>query len=194
MKRTLIALSALLPAFAFAHTGHDAGMHHGSAFLEGFTHPFTGLDHLAAMITVGVWSMLSFRHSPRAALASPLAFAGLLLAGGIAGFAGVTIGGVEPMIAASLLVLGLMVALQVKLPASAGAAIVGAFAIFHGLAHGAELPAARAAAALTGMLLGTLALHASGMLIARFGLARNVWLPRLAGTGVALFGLSLLAA
>lgn len=193
MKRTLIALAALLPAFAFAHTG-AIGHSHGSAFVEGFTHPFTGMDHLAAMIMVGVWSMLSFRHSPRVALVSPLAFAGLLLVGGIAGFAGLQIGGVEPMIAASLLALGLMVALRVKLPALAGAAIVGAFAIFHGLAHGAELPAARAAAALSGMVLGTLLLHASGMLLARFGLERSVWLPRIAGAGVALFGIGLLAA
>ncbi|MDP5237995.1 HupE/UreJ family protein [Uliginosibacterium sp. 31-16] len=194
MKRILIALCALLPALAFAHIGADAGIHHGSAFIMGLTHPFTGLDHMAAMITVGVWSMLAFRHSPRAALTAPAAFACLLLVGGLLGFAGIAFGGVEPMIAASLLVLGLMVALRVKLPAAVGALIVGAFAIFHGIAHGAELPAERAAAALSGMVLGTLILHVSGMTLARFGLERNVWLPRIAGAGVALFGLSLLTA
>lgn len=194
MKRALLVLTALFPALAFAHIGADAGIHHGSAFIMGFTHPFTGLDHMAAMIMVGVWSMLAFSHSPRAALVAPAAFAALLLVGGLIGFSGVSIGGVETMISASLLVLGLMVALRVKLPSLFGALIVGAFAIFHGVAHGAELPAERAAAALSGMVLGTLILHLAGMALARFGLERNVWLPRITGAAVAIFGVSLLAA
>ena len=103
-------------------------------------------------------------------------------------------GDVEPMIPASLLVLGLMVALRVKLPATVGALLVGSFAIFHGLAHGSELPVDRPLAAISGMVLGTAALHISGMLMARFGLSRSVWLPRMMGAGVAVFGLSLLAA
>lgn len=194
MKCSLLALIALFPALAFAHIGADAGIHHSSAFIMGFTHPFTGLDHMAAMIMVGVWSMLSFRHAPRARLVAPAAFASLLLVGGLLGVSGMAFGGVESMIAASLLVLGLMVALRIKLPAFVGALIVGAFALFHGIAHGAELPAERAAAALSGMVLGTALLHLSGMLLARFGLERNVWLPRITGAAVALFGLSLLAA
>ncbi|GAB2880000.1 HupE/UreJ family protein [Uliginosibacterium flavum] len=194
MKRSLLALIALFPALASAHIGADAGIHHGSAFIIGFTHPFTGLDHMAAMIMVGVWSMLAFSHSSRASLAAPAAFAGLLLIGGLLGFTGMAFGALEPMIAASLLVLGLMVALRVKLPALVGALIVGAFAVFHGIAHGTELPVDRALAALSGMLLGTLLLHVGGMALARFGLERNVWLPRITGAVVALFGLSLLAA
>ncbi len=193
MKRALIALAALLPALASAHIGADAGSHHSSAFLSGFTHPFTGLDHMAAMLMVGVWSMLSFRHSLRSALATPAAFASVLLLGALAGFAG-SLGGVEAMIAASLLVLGLLVALGVKLPVWAGALIAAGFAFFHGFAHGTELPAERAAAALAGMVLGTVLLHVAGMALARFGLSRNVWLPRLVGAAVAGFGAVLLAA
>lgn len=193
MKRALIALAALLPALASAHIGADAGSHHSSAFLSGFTHPFTGLDHMAAMLMVGVWSMLSFRHSLRNALVTPAAFASVLLLGALAGFAG-SLGGVEAMIAASLLVLGLLVALGVKLPVWAGALIAAGFAFFHGFAHGTELPAERAAAALAGMVLGTVLLHVAGMALARFGLSRNVWLPRLAGAAVAGFGAVLLAA
>lgn len=195
MKRALTAsLFLLLPTLALAHTGSDAGWHHGSAFLAGLAHPFTGPDHLAAMIMVGVWSMLAFRHDTRSAFVMPGAFALLLAVGGLIGFSGFNPGGVEPMIAASLLVLGLMVALRVRLPAAAGAAIVGAFAIFHGVAHGAELPAARAGAALGGMLAGTVALHLGGMALARFGLDRSVWAQRATGAGVALFGASLLLA
>lgn len=220
MKRALIALAALLPALAFAHIGADAGSHHSSAFLSGFTHPFTGLDHMVAMLMVGVWSMLAsqssgspkigatptggglasagqtggsfFRHSLRSALVTPAAFASVLLLGALAGFAG-SLGGVEAMIAASLLVLGLLVALGVKLPVWAGALIAAGFAFFHGFAHGTELPAERAAAALAGMVLGTVLLHVAGMALARFGLSRNVWLPRLAGAAVAGFGAVLLA-
>lgn len=194
MKRALTAVLLLLPALAMAHPGNDAGWHHGSAFLAGLIHPFTGLDHLAAMVMVGAWSMLAFRDQAATALVMPAAFAALLAVGGLIGFSGLALGGVEQMIAASVLVLGLMVALRVRLPAGIGAALVGAFAIFHGVAHGAELPAERATAALAGMLAGTVALHLGGMALARFGLERSVWAQRAAGVGVALFGASLLLA
>ncbi|GAB4058471.1 HupE/UreJ family protein [Uliginosibacterium sediminicola] len=193
MKKFLLSLAALLPALAFAHIGHDGGYHHGSAFLLGLAHPFTGFDHLAAMLSVGLWSALAFQHSLRKAIAAPAAFAGLLLIGGVLGMAGVNAPAVEPMIAASLLVLGVMLATQIKLPVAAGAALVGAFAIFHGLAHGSELPAEQGLAALSGMVLGTLALHLTGMLAGHFVLRRHVWLPRLAGGAVAVLGLGLLS-
>jgi urease accessory protein len=193
MNRLLLSLVTLLPALAFAHIGADAGSHHGSAFIEGLVHPFTGFDHLAAMLTVGMWSALAFQHSSRKMWAVPVAFAALLLVGGLMGFAGVDLPIVEPMIAASLLVLGVMVATQIKLPVAFGAALVGAFAIFHGVAHGSELPAQQAVASLSGMVLGTMTLHISGMLFGRFVLNRNVWLPRLTGTAVALLGIGLLS-
>ncbi|MDB5800961.1 MAG: ureJ [Rhodocyclales bacterium] len=193
MKRALSAALLLLPTLAFAHTGADGGSHHGSAFIEGLVHPFTGFDHLAAMIAVGMWSALAFRDSAKRMWAVPVAFATLLLIGGLLAFGGLRLTGVEPMIAASLLVLGVMVATQIKLPAAVGAALVGTFAIFHGVAHGSELPAQQALAALSGMVFGTMTLHIAGMLLGRFVLERNVWLPRIAGAGVALLGMGLLS-
>ena len=194
MKRILPGFILLLPTLAYAHLGNDAGLHHVSAFLAGFIHPFTGLDHMLAMIAVGIWSVQAFRHTRSNVWIMPLAFAGLMLAGGVIGIAGVRTPLVEPMIAASLLVLGLFVALRVKLPLLAGAAMVGAFAIFHGLAHGSELPAGHALALLSGMVIATMLLHVTGMLLGRFVMERNVWLARIAGTVVAAFGLGLLAA
>ncbi len=192
MRHTLLAL-LLLPFAALAHTGADAGAHHGTAFVASLLHPFTGIDHLAAMLAVGFWSALVFHGSPRALWAAPAAFAALLVAGAVAGFAGHTLPQVEPMVAASLLVLGVLVATQARLHPAVGAALVGFFAVFHGLAHGAELPAQQALAALAGMLLGTVALHLAGMALGRLVAGRAVWLPRLAGTGVALLGAGLLA-
>lgn len=193
MKRILTGFIFLLPTLAYAHPGHDAGLHHVAAFFAGSIHPFTGLDHLLAMIAVGIWSMQAFRHSSSNVWIVPLAFAGLMLTGGVIGISGVHTPFVEPMIAASVLVLGMFVALRVKLPLPAGVAMVGAFAIFHGIAHGSELPAGHSLALLSGMVIGTMLLHITGMLMGRFVLERNVWLPRLAGAVVAAFGLGLLA-
>ncbi|MBP6893874.1 MAG: HupE/UreJ family protein [Pseudacidovorax sp.] len=185
---TALAATAALPALA--HTGADAGAHHG--FVAGFVHPLTGLDHLAAMVAVGLWSALA-ATSRRELLAAPLGFAGMLLAGALAGLAGLSLPAVEPMIAASLLVLGLLVATQRRLPAPAAAALVGVFAVFHGIAHGRELAEhGGAIATLAGMLLATVGLHAAGI---GLGLAlrhANRWLPRIAGAAVGLFGLALL--
>lgn len=194
MKLVLIALFALMPGLAFAHIGADAGIHHGAAFFRGLIHPFTGLDHMAAMIAVGVWTMQIFGHARGKVWIVPFAFASLLLAGGEIGFTGAYLPIVEPMIAASLLVLGLFVALRAKLPLPAAAAMAGVFAVFHGVAHGSELPAAQVQVALSGMVIGTMLLHITGMLLNRFVLSRNAWLPRVAGAGVAAAGLGLLAA
>jgi urease accessory protein len=193
MKRILIALLTLLPLAASAHVGADAGLHHGPAFLLGLAHPFTGLDHLAAMLMVGLWSVLAFDDDRRAIWAAPAAFASLLLVGGLLGLSGIALPIVEVMIAVSLLALGAMVGLRVKLPVLAGCVAVGAFALFHGIAHGSELPASQAIAALSGMVIGTASLHLAGMALG-WAIARSVVLPRVVGLVVALFGLSLLAA
>lgn len=192
-KNSLAVLCTVLPTLALAHPGADAGAHHVTAFFGGLAHPFVGFDHLAAMIAVGIWSALAFRESAKRMWAVPLAFATLLLIGGLLAFGGLNLGGVEPMIAASLLVLGIMVATQMKLPATIGAALVGALAIFHGVAHGHELSHQHAVQALAGMVLGTMTLHITGMLLGRFVLDRNVWLPRIAGVSVAVLGVSLLS-
>jgi urease accessory protein len=189
-KKLLLILSLSIPALALAHTGADGGIHHLTGFAEGFAHPFTGMDHLAAMIAVGIWSAMSARRI----WVAPIAFASLLLIGALAGIADVASPAVEPMIAASLLVLGLLVATRVKLSSNAAALLVGAFATFHGLAHGTELAASgNAAAALAGMELGTVLLHTAGLVIGYALMRANAWWPRVLGAGVALLGAGLLA-
>lgn len=190
MTRFALRLAALalagLPLLTLAHTGGDGGSHHG--FLEGLSHPFTGLDHLAAMLAVGYWSALTARR----VWVAPLAFAVLLAVGAGLGLGGIELPAIEPMIAASLLVVGLLAATRARLPALAGGALVGGFALFHGLAHGLELAGDGTIAPLLGMLLGTVVLHAVGMLIGHLTRERSAWWPRLAGGAVAAFGAALL--
>lgn len=182
---------ALLPLAANAHTGVDAGLHHG--FLAGFLHPLTGPDHLAAMVAVGLWSALAARRAWPDLLGAPLGFSLMLLAGALAGLAGLQLPAVEPIIAASLLVLGLLVATRRRLPALAAAALVGVFAVFHGVAHSQELQGESAAAlTLTGMLAATIALTAAGIAAGWSLRHGHRWLPRIAGAAVALFGVALL--
>ncbi|MBA4330141.1 MAG: urease accessory protein UreJ [Polaromonas sp.] len=191
----LIAASAL-PLWASAHIGHETSelVHsHAHTLLSGFIHPLTGLDHLAAMVAVGLWSALAARRAWPDLLWAPLGFAAMLLVGTLLGLQGVQLPGVEPMIAASLLVIGLLVLTRWRVPGIAAAALVGMFAVFHGLAHGYELAGdAHALPVVAGMLSATLGLHAAGVAVGWALRQSSVWLPRLAGAGVALFGLALL--
>ena len=196
MKRKYLVplvVTMFLPATALAHIGNHAGIHHGSAFIIGLVHPFTGFDHIGAMLTVGMWSMLSFNQSPRTVWVAPVAFASFLLIGGLLGFYGAGLPIVEPMIAASLLVFGLLVALRIRLPLVVGALVVATFAVFHGIAHGSELSVISMVAALSGLVLATMLLHIGGMLLAHFFLQRNIWLPRIVGGVVAVLGVGLLS-
>lgn len=183
------SLFTLFPALAMAHVGHDGGAHHTLSFTEGFLHPLTGADHLIVMLLVGVWSAMNTRQWWLA----PLAFAGLLLAGALAGMAGVTLSGTEFIVAASLLGLGAMVAFQLKLPALTGALVIGAFAVFHGLAHGAEL--SHSLGALSGMVIATAGLHLTGLGIGWLIIhsSRQQGWARLLGGGATLTGLGLLS-
>lgn len=178
--------SVSLPALA--HVGEHAHSHGVmDSFALAFAHPFTGVDHLAAMIAVGVWSAIAVRPAWRA----PLAFVALLVAGCVAGFAGLSVPGVEPMIAASVLVLGLLVAVQKHMAWGTAATLVGVFAFFHGVAHGGELAAdtgLMALAALAGMALGSAVLHLAGMGLGQAVLTRHQWVARVGGAAMALLG------
>lgn len=190
-----LAAAALgaLPLLASAHVGADGAAHHDIGFAQGFLHPFTGMDHLAAMVAVGLWSALIAR-SARDVLWAPVGFAAMLLVGAGIGLAGVQVPAVEPMIAASLLVIGLLVVTRLRLPGPVAAAVVGAFAVFHGVAHGYELAGDQGAGfAIAGMVFATALLHAGGIAIGGALRQRTVWLPRVAGAAVALFGAALLA-
>ena len=185
------AAASTLPLAALAHVGEHAHGHGvGDAFLQALAHPFTGADHLAAMLAVGAWSALTL-SSPGTAWRAPAAFVALLVAGAVAGFAGLWVPGVEPMIAASVLVLGLLVAVQTRMPWALAAALAGVFAFFHGAAHGYELAggsALNSLAALAGMALGSATLHIAGMALGRAVLQRHQWLARLAGGATATLG------
>jgi urease accessory protein len=177
---------------AFAHPGHPGHTAEGS-LLAGFLHPLTGADHLLAMVAVGVWSALASR-SVRDALWAPVAFVALMILGALLGAGGVALSMAEPMIAASLLVFGLLIAARAQLPTWGGALLCGAFALFHGYAHGTEFPAGAQAMFPTfvgGFAVATALLHTG----AGFALKpRLAWLARLSGVGVALYGAGLLAA
>lgn len=181
---------ALVSGAALAHPGHDVS---SNMLMSGLTHPLTGMDHLFAMLAVGLWSALT-HQSVRAALWTPVSFLCLLLVGALVGLAGITLPAIEPMIMGSLLVLGLLIASRLALPNWTGATLVGFFAVFHGMAHGAELPlGGNAIAFIAGFMFTTLTLHISG-LAAGFALQRSVWLTRLLGAGIAAYGVALIAA
>jgi urease accessory protein len=182
LKRALPALA--LAALSFSAAAHGGDAHDHGGLLTGFLHPVTGLDHLAAMLAVGVWSAMTTKRL----WVAPLSFAALLLAGALLAQAGISFPAIEPMIAVSMLVVGLLLAAQVKLPEAAGAVLVGAFALFHGAAHGQELAAGTA---LAGMVLGTAVLHAAGIAIGLGFQRAHRWLPRVAGGAVALMGLNM---
>lgn len=189
LKALLLIAALTLPAWAVAHTGADMGSHHTFNFVDGLLHPFTGLDHLAAMLALGLWSAIAARRIWLA----PLAFVSLVFIGALLGMSGVVLPAGEPMIAASLLVIGLMLASRARLPDAAAAALVGVFALFHGAAHGMELGGgARLLTPLLGLLTGTVALHLAGMGLGLALQTRSQWWPRLAGAAVTLLGGALL--
>lgn len=185
---TTIALSlAASPAFA-----HLNPAEHGS-LAAGFSHPLSGLDHILAMVAVGLWAAML---GGRALFVVPAAFVGVMLLGFVAGLSGMPLPFVEPMILASVVVLGLLVALALRVPATAGAIIVGFFAFFHGHAHGAEIGAAAFASYAAGFAISTALLHGAGILaglgLGRLG-ARDKALVamRIAGGATALAGIAL---
>lgn len=187
-NRAFILLGLLWPALpALAHTG-ALGDHVHPGFMAGLLHPFTGIDHLAAMLAVGVWSALAVRP----VWVAPLAFVALLGAGALGGLAGVAVPGMEPMIAASLLVTGLLIATRAQWPVWAAALVAGLFAFFHGAAHGMELSGVGVAQALAGMLIGSAALHLAGIGLGRRVFGPHRWLSAMAGGAVALLGSALL--
>jgi urease accessory protein len=177
----LLALTILaLPAVAWAHIG-SAGTAGG--FLFGAGHPFSGGDHLLAMLAVG---LLAAQSGGRSLWSVPAAFVLLMLAGAVCAMAGVSLVYVEEGIVVSLLVLGLLVAGAFKLNFMLSLVLVGAFAVFHGHAHGAGMPAASAAVSYgLGFVLSTALLHGLG--IAAATCARQ-GLTRLAGIAIALSG------
>ncbi|MCW5772602.1 MAG: HupE/UreJ family protein [Rhodospirillaceae bacterium] len=166
--RAILLASLLLAAAAvpaLAHTGAGPV----SGFAAGFFHPLGGIDHLLAMLAVGVWAA---QTGGRAVWMVPGAFVGTMAVGGIVGLAGIGIGGTETVIVASVLVLGVVIAAALKPALYLSVPLVGAFAFFHGIAHGAELPeSAHPVHYALGFVLATALLHAVGI-AAAFAVAK----------------------
>ncbi|WP_313085925.1 HupE/UreJ family protein [Pseudomonas sp.] len=187
-KNFAIATALLLsPALAFAHPGHDhAGL------MSGVAHPILGLDHLLAMVAVGLWAA---QQSGKARWALPLTFVATMLMGGLFGFTGLQLPLMETGIAGSVLALGLLVALAVRPPLAVAAGLTALFALSHGVAHGLELPMlANPWGYAAGFVVATAALHGIGYLLARNLPQVAAPLVRIAGAASALTGAWLLAA
>jgi urease accessory protein len=172
---------------ALAHTGEGGA----GGFLSGFTHPVFGPDHVVAMVAVGLWGAFL---GPPAIYLLPIVFPLVMAAGGVLGILGVPLPAVETGIAMSAIILGLMVARAARPPLWVAAVLVGAFAIFHGYAHGRELPdGANAVAFSAGFVIATGLLHITGIAfgqLARWPVGRIA--VRAAGGVIALVGLAYL--
>ena len=196
MKRPLFPLSAsavsiaLLPTVALAHTGVGDTI----GFSHGFMHSLTGIDHVLAMMMVGVFA---WQVGGRALWLVPITFVLVMAVGGVLGVTGIGVPFIEIGIALSVIVLGASVAFRVKAPMAIAMAVVGLFAIFHGHAHGSEMP--ENAAGMTyglGFMIATALLHLGGIglgfLIGRIGDKRGPVFVRAAGAAAAVAGLAIL--
>ncbi len=183
---SLSALGLLTPVLARAH--QLPGEAH--SFASGFNHPFHGPDHVLAMIAVGLWAV---QLGGRSRWLVPAAFVTLMAVAGALGMGGVRLPMLETGVLISVLALGILIALAVRLPLVAAMTVVGVFAVFHGHAHGVEIPPA--ASGLTyglGFVLATAALHACGIGMGLLAQKRlNAPILRYAGAAIALAGVGL---
>ncbi|MBD9444066.1 HupE/UreJ family protein [Rhizobium sp. RHZ01] len=184
-----LAVCVLAPSLAFAHTGTGQTV----GFAHGFTHPVSGLDHVLAMILVGV---LAWQLGGRALWLVPTTFVSVMAIGGALGMMGISVPFVEAGIAFSVIVLGAVVALDIRASLAIAAGVVGLFAIFHGHAHGSEMPAAAAGIAYAaGFMLATSVLHIAGIiigyLIGKISEQQGAIVMRSAGGIAALAGIGL---
>jgi len=188
-----VMAGALLPSFAFAHTGAGhACIGEAGGFMLGLMHPASGLDHACAMLAVGLWAA---QMGGRAVWAMPLTFVSVMALGGVLPMLGIGLPFVEQGIVLSVLLLGVLIAVSVRLPLWLGSSIVGLFALWHGHEHGVEMPAfASGIEYALGFMLATALLHAIGI---AFGLGMQRLarerVVHLAGASIALCGVYLAA-
>lgn len=193
MKRaavtTFVIFFVLAPAAALAHPGHDGA----GGLAHGLVHPLTGIDHVLAMIAVGV---LAAQYGGRALWLVPMSFLVAMAAAGAIGMAGIPVQIVEAGIGLSVVVLGLMIAFQIRPPTLVAMVVVGFFALFHGYAHGSEMPGGLAGLSFAAGFLGATALLLGagvglGLLLQRRTLSRR--LIQAGGGAMALVGVAVLA-
>lgn len=191
LRHALAVAAMLVPTAALAHPGFGPA----AGFFHGFDHPISGLDHVLAMVMVGLLACELGRH---ALWLLPTTFLLVMAAGGAMGMAGMALPFVEIGIALSVVVLGAVVALGLKAPTAVAMAVVGLFALFHGHAHGAEMLESSGALAYgVGFLLATALLHGIGMglgfLVGKTEASHGPIIVRSVGAVAAIAGLGLLA-
>jgi urease accessory protein len=184
-SRLAIAL-ALVPTLAHAHPGHA---HEIGGIGWGLAHPFTGLDHILAMVAVGLWAV---QIGKRALWVLPLSFVSAMAVGAALGMSGVRLPFVEPAILASLVGLGAVIACAARLPLWASAAAVALAALFHGQAHGSEIPNGAAGfQTAIGFIAATALLHVCGV-AGGLGLQRIAQHRVIRAAGAAIVSLAVL--
>jgi urease accessory protein len=191
--RRLLAFAGLLtlvPALAHAHPGHD-GHELTWDFQSGFLHPLSGWDHLLAMIAIGLWAA---QLGGRARWLLPAAFVGTMALAAAVGSAGFAFSCAEQGVAASVLLLGLLVATSTRISVGVGMTLAAGFAAFHGLAHGAEMaPGANAMGYGAGFIFATVLLHAVGLGLGAIAKESAPRAARWVGCAIAVSGIVLLA-
>lgn len=186
-KAALAVALAVAAGTAAAHPGHAAGL------AAGLAHPLLGADHLFAMLAVGLWSAAALPAGQRRS--GPVVFLGLLALGAGLGSSGLVLPMIEPLLAATLLVLAGMIGLAGRMPAAGGLALVGVAGLLHGMAHGAELPLGQPFVGYAaGFLVTSAVLHAAGLSVARQVIGERAGLWRITAAGIGVTGLALLMA
>lgn len=185
-----LLILSLLPSAAYAHIG--VGDAHG--FTHGFAHPLSGIDHILAMTAVGLFAA---HLGGRAIWLVPASFVSVMTVAGVLGAFGVPLPFVETGIAVSVIAFGLIVAFEVKVPVAAAMALVGFFAVFHGHAHGAEMPEDASGLAYgIGFVVATALLHAFGvgigLVLGHAASMRGEKILRLSGCAMSLAGIAIL--
>jgi urease accessory protein len=193
MKSRLAAL-LVLPVTMLAYIP-TAGAHsmgaEGGGFITGLAHPFLGLDHLLAMIAVGIWAA---QTGGNAVWRLPLSFIVMMTVAALISASGFSLPVLEPLIAGSVVLLGLMVVFAIRLPVNLSMLLAGVFAVFHGYAHGLEMPQASSAIQYGGgFVLATTLLHLIGIGFVKIAYRKNL-LSRLSGSIITLAGLYLATA
>jgi urease accessory protein len=184
LSRFLALAAFTLPVLAHAHPGHE-GHELTWDFASGAVHPLSGWDHLLAMVAVGIWAA---QLGGRSRGLVPTAFVGVMTIGATLSHAGFALAGVEQGIAASVLIFGLLIASTAKMSVPASVTLAGAFALFHGVAHGAAMPASASGLGYGfGFVASTVLLHVIGFALG-LALKSQKQATRFAGGAVAIAG------
>ena len=189
LLRSTAAVTLMMTlASAQAHTGHGA-----EGFIAGIVHPFLGLDHLLAMVAVGIWSVVMLPKAYR--LTGPALFIAMLLVGALVALTGVTLPLMEPGVAASVAALGALLLLARQIGLVTGLVLIAVAALLHGYAHGSELAAGQSFAVYAaGFMFGSAALHGIGLAAGKAAQHLPTWVGRTAAALMGASGLVMLAA